>query len=150
MNQVIILLQAVILTDNAKMIKTPTFHVMKMYREHQDAELLLVDFKSPDYTFEGKTLPAISASASKDKAGIVHISLVNIDAKKANQIEIDLAELGIKNVTGTILTAKNLQDYNSFDKPNTIEPKEFKGFKNAKGKLEITIPAFSVVMLEAK
>jgi alpha-N-arabinofuranosidase len=102
------------------------------------------------YTFEGKSLPAISASASKDKSGLVHLSLVNIDAKKENKIEIDLAGLGLKNFTGTILNSKKLQDYNSFDKPNAIEPKEFKGFKNANGKLEITIPAFSVVMLEGK
>jgi alpha-N-arabinofuranosidase len=148
--QCVNVLQAVILTDKAKMILTPTYHVMKMYRVHQDAELLPVSFNSPMYTFEGKTLPAISASASKDKNGLVHVSLVNIDAKKENKIEIDLAGLGLKNFTGTILTSKKLQDYNSFDKPNAIEPKEFKGFKNANGKLEITIPAFSVVMLEGK
>ena len=69
---------------------------------------------------------------------------------KENKIEIDLAELGLKNFTGSILTSKKLQDYNSFDKPNAIEPKEFKGFKNSKGKLEITIPAFSVIALEGK
>lgn len=148
--QCVNVLQAVILTDKAKMILTPTYHIMKMYRVHQDAELLPIDFKSPEYTFEGKTLPAISASASKNKSGLVHVSLVNIDAKKENKIEIDLAELGLKNVTATILTSKKLQDYNSFDKPNAIEPKEFKGFKNAKGKLEVTIPAFSVVVLEGK
>ncbi|MFA9194168.1 alpha-L-arabinofuranosidase C-terminal domain-containing protein [Flavobacterium sp. FBOR7N2.3] len=148
--QCVNVLQAVILTDKAKMILTPTYHIMKMYRVHQDAELLPIDFKSPEYTFEGNTLPAISASASKDKSGFVHVSLVNIDAKKENKIEINLAELGLKNVTATILTSKKLQDYNSFDKPNAIEPKEFKGFKNAKGKLEVTIPAFSVVVLEGK
>ena len=148
--QCVNVLQAVILTDKAKMILTPTYHIMKMYRVHQDAELLPIDFKSPEYTFEGKTLPAISASASKDKSGLVHISLVNIDAKKENKIEINLAELGLKNVTATILTSKKLQDYNSFDKPNAIEPKEFKGFKNSKGKLEVSIPAFSVVVLEGK
>ena len=148
--QCVNVLQAVILTDKAKMIKTPTYHVMKMYRVHQDAELIPVDFKSPDYTLEGKTLPAVSVSASKDKTGLIHISLVNIDAKKENKIEINLDNLGLKNVTGSILSSKKLQDYNSFEKPNTIEPKEFKGIKNAKGKIEIAIPAFSVVMLEGK
>ncbi len=148
--QCVNVLQAVILTDKAKMILTPTYHVMKMYRVHQDAELLPVSFTSPMYTFEGKSLPAISASASKDKSGLVHISLVNVDSKKENTITIDLNELGLKNVTATILTSKKLQDYNSFEKPNAIEPKEFKGFKNVKGKLELTIPAFSVVVLEGK
>ena len=148
--QCVNVLQAVILTDKAKMILTPTYHIMKMYRVHQDAELLPVSFNSSMYTFEGKSLPAISASASKDKSGLVHISLANIDSKKDNTVTIDLAELGLKNVTGTILSSKKLQDYNSFDKPNAIEPKEFKGFKNAKGKLEVTLPPFSVVVLEGK
>ena len=146
--QCVNVLQAVILTDKAKMITTPTYSVMKMYSVHQDAKLLPVTFQSPLYTFNGQTLPAISASASKDKSGAIHISLVNVDAKKINKIEIDVKDLGVKNFTGTILTAPKLQDYNSFENPNKIAPTAFKGFENKKGKLEITIPPFSVVVLE--
>ncbi len=148
--QCVNVLQAVILTDKAKMITTPTYSVMKMYAVHQDAKLLPVSFQSPLYTFEGKTLPAVSASASKDKNNAVHISLVNIDAKKTNKIEIDVKDLGIKNFTGMIITSSKLQDYNSFENPNKIVPTVFKGFENKKGKLEITIPPFSVIVLEGK
>ncbi|WP_163409248.1 alpha-N-arabinofuranosidase [Flavobacterium ajazii] len=148
--QCVNVLQAVILTNKAKMIMTPTYHVMKMYAVHQDAKLLPVSFESPSYTFNGETLPAVSASASKDKNGVVHISLVNIDAKNKNKIEIDIKDLGIKNFTGTIITSTKLQDYNSFDTPNKIIPIAFKGFENKKGKLEIIVPPFSVVVLEGK
>jgi alpha-N-arabinofuranosidase len=148
--QCVNVLQAVILTDKAKMITTPTYHVMKMYSVHQDAKLLPVNFNSPNYTFNGETLPAVSVSASKDKNELVHISLVNVDAKNKNKVEIDVKDLGIKNFTGMILTAAKLQDYNSFDAPNKIVPTVFKGFENKKGKLEITIPPFSVVVLEGK
>lgn len=146
--QCVNVLQAVILTDKAKMITTPTYSVMKMYSVHQDAKLLPVTFQSPLYTFNGQTLPAISTSASKDKSGAVHISIVNVDSKKTNKIEIDIKDLGVKNFTGTIITAPKLQDYNSFENPNKIAPTAFKGFENKKGKLEITIPPFSVVVLE--
>lgn len=146
--QCVNVLQAVILTDKAKMITTPTYSVMKMYSVHQDAQLLPVTFQSPLYTFNGQTLPAISASASKDKNGAIHISLVNVDAKNTNKIEIDIKDLGVKNFTGAILTSAKLQDYNSFENPNKIVPTIFKGFENKKGKLEITIPPFSVVVLE--
>ncbi|WP_029271452.1 alpha-N-arabinofuranosidase [Flavobacterium sp. KJJ] len=148
--QCVNVLQAVILTDKAKMITTPTYHVMKMYSVHQDAQLLPVSFNSPNYTFNGETLPAVSASASKDKSGAVHISLVNVDAKNKNKIEIDVKDLGVKNFTGIVLTSAKLQDYNSFETPNKIVPTVFKGFENKKGKLEITIPPFSVVVLEGK
>ena len=148
--QCVNVLQAVILTDKAKMILTPTYHVMKMYSIHQDAKLIPVSFNSPLYTYNGETLPAVSVSASKDKNGLVHISLVNVDSKNKNKVEIDLSGIGIKNVSGTILTSSKLQDHNSFDVPNKIVPVAFKGFENKKGKLEIVIPPFSVLVLEGK
>lgn len=148
--QCVNVLQAVILTDKAKMILTPTYHVMQMYNVHQDAKLLPLTLNSPLYTYNGETLPALSASASKDKNGVVHISLVNVDSKKENKIEIDLKELEIKNVSGTIITSTKLQDHNTFDNPTKILPKALKGFEIKKGKLEIVIPPFSVVTLEGK
>lgn len=148
--QTVNVLQAVILTENEKMLLTPTYHVMKMYTVHHDAQLLPMTINSPSYTHNGEKLPALSASASKDKNGLIHISLVNIDSKKEHKIEIDMLELGIKNVTGTILASTKLQDHNTFDNPSKIKPAVFKGFETKKGKLEITIPAFSVVVLETK
>ncbi|MEP6930191.1 MAG: alpha-L-arabinofuranosidase C-terminal domain-containing protein [Flavobacterium sp.] len=148
--QCVNVLQAVILTDKAKMILTPTYHVMQLYSVHQDAKLLPINFNSPAYTFNGETLPAVSASASKDKNGAVHISLVNIDSKNSNKIEIDTKELSVKNFSGKIITSKKLQDYNSFENPDKIVPIAFKDFENKKGKLEITIPPFSVIVLEGK
>ena len=76
--------------------------------------------------------------------------MVNIDSKKENKIEIDIKELGVKNVSGKILTSEKLQDYNSFDNPTKIQPADYKGFKIKKGKLTVTIPPFSVIMIEGK
>ena len=148
--QCVNVLQAVILTDKAKMILTPTYHIMKMYRVHQDAQLIPLSFNSPSYTYNNETLPALSASASKDKNGLIHISLVNVDAKKDQKIEINLKELGIKNVTGSILTSPKIQDYNSFDNPTKIQPTVLKGFKIKNNMLELIIPPFSVITLEGK
>lgn len=148
--QCVNVLQSVILTDKAKMITTPTYHVMKLYSVHQDAKLLPVNFQSPMYTYNGESLPAVSVSASKDKNNAVHISLVNVDAKAKNKVEIDVKDLGVKNFTAMIISSPKLQDYNSFDTPNKIVPTVFKSFENKKGKLEITIPPFSVVVLEGK
>lgn len=148
--QTVNVLQAVILTEGEKMLLTPTYHIMKMYTAHHDAKLLPLKLESPSYTFNNESLPAISASASIDKNGLVHVSLVNIDSKKENKIEIDITKLGVKNFTGTILTAPKLQDHNTFDAPNKIKPAVFKTFENKKGNLTIIIPPFSVVMLEGK
>lgn len=148
--QCVNVLQAVILTDKAKMILTPTYHVMQMYSVHQDAKLIPIKFESPLYTLNGKSLPAISVSASKDKSQNVHVSIVNVDLKKENTIEINMSELGVKDITATIVTSKNVQDHNTFDSPSNIQIETFKNFKNKKGNLTLTIPPFSVVMLEGK
>nr|WP_234405839.1 alpha-L-arabinofuranosidase C-terminal domain-containing protein [Leeuwenhoekiella sp. MAR_2009_132] len=146
--QTVNVLQAVALTKGDQMILTPTYYVLKMYTVHHDATLLPIELKTPDYTLNGDKLPAISASASKDAAGKTHISLVNIDAKKENMVTVDLSKLNIKDFTATILSSDKLQDHNSFDNPNKIQPKSFNDFKFKKGVLEIKIPAFSIVVLE--
>lgn len=146
--QAINVLQAVILTDEEKLILTPTYHVMRMYKVHQDAELIPLSFVSPQYIYEEEAVPAVSASASKDKNGKVHFSVVNIDSKKAQSIELDVAELNLSKINGEILSSGNLGDHNTFDQPNKVKPASFKGATLNNGKLSLTIPPFSVVVLE--
>ena len=148
--QTVNVLQAVALTDGAKMLLTPTYHVMEMYKVHQDAQLLPVEFDSPEYTFEGESLPAVSVSASKDSTGVVHISAVNIDSEKENEVEFDLSGFDIDDFNAEILVSEELQDHNTFDEPKKITPSEFKDFKFKKGTLKMTLPPFSVVVLESK
>jgi alpha-N-arabinofuranosidase len=148
--QIVNVLQAVILTDKEKMILTPTYHVMNMYKAHQDAQLLPVSFQNKAYSLGDENLPALSISASADKNGSVHISLANVDAKKENTVEIDLKELDIKNMTASILSASKLQDHNTFADPYKLQPADFKNFDVKKGVLRVTLPPFSVIVFEGK
>lgn len=146
--QAVNVLQAVVLTDEEKMILTPTYHVMRMYAVHQDAQLIPLSFVSPQYIMNNESLPAVSASASRDEEGKVHFSLVNIDSKKAHSVEIDVSGLGINNVTGEILASDNLQDHNSFEAPEKVTPESFNEAQLEGGKLKLSIPPFSVIVLE--
>jgi len=148
--QCINVLQAVILTNEEKIVLTPTYHVMEMYNVHQDGLMLPVEITSNDYIFGDKKLKAVSVSASKDKSGIVHISLVNIDSKNSQDVSIDISGIAVKSVTGRILRSEKLQDYNSFDKPNKIQPAVFNGAGISGTTLTLKMPAFSVVVLELK
>ena len=148
--QIINVLQAVILTKEEKMIVTPTYHVMEMYNVHQDALMLPVTLTSNDYTVGNEKLKAVSVSASKDKKGLTHISLVNIDAAKAQEVVINIEGAGFKLVSGRILTSDKLQNYNSFENPDKIKPVSFSGAALEGSKLKVTIPPFSVVVLELK
>ena len=148
--QTINVLQAVILTEEEKMLLTPTYHVMEMFNVHQDATMLPITITSNDYVFNNQKLKAVSASASKDAKGVVHISLVNIDAKKEQEITLDLRGTKFSNVSGRILSSPKIQDYNSFDSPDKVKPANFKGMTLNGNTLKGKLPPFSVVVLELK
>ena len=148
--QCVNVLQAVILTNKEKMILTPTYHVMEMYNVHQGATLLPLTVTGNNYVFNGEKLPAISASASKDNTGVIHISLVNIDPDHAQKIELNIGEEKVKEVTSKILTSKKLQDYNSFTEPEKIKPAPFKELVLNKNIITITLPPTSVIVITAK
>ena len=148
--QVVNVLQSVILTNEEKMILTPTYHVLEMYNVHQDATMLPVEVQSNDYTFGNEKLPAISVSASRDKNGAVHVSLVNIDPTKAQDITINVTGVNASGVTGRILTSAKVQDYNTFENPGKIQPAAFSGASLKTNVLTVKLPPVSVVVLELK
>jgi alpha-N-arabinofuranosidase len=148
--QIINVLQAVILTNEEKMLVTPTYHVMEMYNVHHDALMLPVTVASNKYMLGTDMLDAISVSASKDKNGAVHISLVNIDARGDQDVTIDLGNISARTITGRILRSDKLQDYNTFDNPGKIKPAAFNGAKVNGSSLSVKMPPFSVVVLELK
>ena len=147
--QTVNVLQALILTKGAQMLLTPTYHVFDLYKVHQDAKLIPVQFQSPDYVNGDQKLPALNVSASRDSTGAVHISLVNIDANKPISIQTTI-EGNWKSATAKILTSDKVNDYNSFDQPNKVTIKPFNGVKLQGGKLSIDLPAKSVVVVELK
>ena len=148
--QIINVLQAVILTKEEKMLLTPTYHVMEMYNVHQDATMLPVSVTSNKYILDKDTLNAISVSASKDKNGVTHISVVNIDPNKEQTVTINVNGSSYKSVTGRILKSGKMQDYNSFDNPNKIIPAVYNDAKLEATKLTLKLPGTSVVVLELK
>ncbi|CCH51746.1 alpha-L-arabinofuranosidase domain protein [Fibrisoma limi BUZ 3] len=146
--QAINVLQAVILTKGDKMLLTPTYHVLEMYNVHQDATMLPIDIKTEEYKVGDYKMPAVSVSASRDKAGKTHISLVNIDAGKQQEITVTLKGLKASGVAGRILTSAKVQDHNTFENPTKVKPVAFTGAKLTGDNLTVTLPPVSVVVLE--
>jgi len=146
--QTVNVLQAIILTDKEKMLLTPTYHVFELFKPHQGATALRVDLVSPDYAFEKEKLPAVSASASRDAAGKVHLSLVNTDPKNPITLTCAIAGHEAKSVTGRILTADAMNAHNTFTAPEAVKPATFTGATLAQGSLTVALPAKSVVILE--
>lgn len=148
--QTVNVLQAVLLTEGEKMVLTPTYHVMRLYKVHQDARLVPLEFQSPYYTLGDTQIPALSASASVDADGAFHLSLVNLDARRAHAVEIDLSSLGIGSLSGEILHSENLQDHNRFDAPQRVVPRSFSDFAFTGGRLKVELPAHCVLVLSSR
>ncbi|MET0636877.1 MAG: alpha-L-arabinofuranosidase C-terminal domain-containing protein [Chitinophagaceae bacterium] len=146
--QIVNVLQAVILTEGDKILLTPTYHVMEMYNVHQDAMMLPVRVTSTDYVQGDQKLKAVNASASRDDRGVTHITLVNIDPKKEHTISINVNGATYQGVTGRILKAASMRDYNTFQEPGKITPVSFNGATLSKNKLTVKLPPVSVVVLE--
>jgi len=146
--QAINVLQSLILTDKEKMLLTPTYYIFDMYKVHQDARYLPIQLNTPDYEFDGNKLPAVNVSASQDKAGKVHITLVNLDSHNTVDISTAFKDVKWSKVTGQVLTSNSTADINTFTKPMNIVPKNFSGAKRDGDKLMVSLPAKSVVALE--
>lgn len=141
-------LQAVILTKNEIMILTPTYHVMEMYKVHQDALLVPVEVTSRNFVQGDRKLQAVSVSASLNESGKMHISLTNIDNKNGQKIELNLNGFKAKNVSGRILTSERIQDHNTFDNPAKVVPETFNKAILSGNKLAVDMPPHSVIVLE--
>ncbi|HVO75661.1 MAG TPA: alpha-L-arabinofuranosidase C-terminal domain-containing protein [Ignavibacteriaceae bacterium] len=146
--QLVNVLQSLILTKDEKMILTPTYHVFDLYKVHQNATFLPFDLKTEDYEYNGKKIPDISATASRDSSGAIHVSLVNTNPGKDVKIYLRFNGIPDKKVTGQILTSDKMQDHNTFEEPNKVGIKEFKQFKVLGDQLEVELPSKSVIALE--
>jgi len=143
--QTINVLQAMILTDQAKMVLTPTYHVFEMYNVHHDATLLPLEIQAPRYGAGADALPSLHGSASRDARGALHVSLVNLDPQRAAKLTLSLQGRGAKSVTARVLTAPTINALNDFQRA-TVEPKPLEG-KVADGRVSVTLPSKSVTVL---
>lgn len=141
--QCVNVIQSLILTKGDQLLLTPTYWVFDLYKEHQDARLLPLTIRSPDYIVGKDTVKAINVSASI-KNGVTHITLVNLDAH--NAITVSFAVAG-KTASGQILSSGHFTDINTFENPGKLKPAPFNDAKINAGQFQTTLPPLSVVAL---
>lgn len=155
--QMINVLQAIILTEGEKMVKTPTYHVFDMYKEHMEAQLVYSNVENKDLLFdpndkrppfiERDRLPAISQSVSVDAEGKMHITISNASLDEDFTIDCAIPRAEYKTATAKILTA-DYKAVNTFENPDAVAPKAYNGVKLDGEKLTIKLPTCSVVAIE--
>jgi alpha-N-arabinofuranosidase len=149
--QTVNVLQAMILTEKEKMLRTPTYWVFEMFKVHQGGTFLPVELTSPDYVFGEEKIPMVSASATRAADGsAVHLSLANTSPSEAVALNVKLAGLTPKAATGRVLTAAAMDAHNTFDAPDAVQPTTFTSATLEGDTLKVKLPAKSVVVVTLK
>ncbi len=149
--QTVNVLQAMILTQDDKMLRTPTYHVFNMFKGHKDALMLPSHLKTEDYEYDGDDIPAISSSVSKSDDGSMTLTLTNVNPNKSLSLDISFVGTNISGVQeALVLTAPNVNSINTFDNPDAVSAKKFDGYKKSSDKLTVELPAKSLVTLKVK
>ncbi|MCI9079349.1 MAG: alpha-N-arabinofuranosidase [Lachnospiraceae bacterium] len=149
--QMVNVLQAVLLTEGADMVKTPTYHVMHMYRYHQGAKLLESAVTGAGETGTKKwNVPKITESVSKDADGVITITLNNLSIEAPEDINIRLAGTGYKVTEAKVVTNPDIRAYNTFEVPEEVTERDFKDYTESEGSIAVKLPSNSVTMLRIK
>lgn len=148
--QTVNVLQAMILTDGEHLVLTPTYHVFEMNKGHQDAASLQVHLQGTAVRqVDGSELQTLSISAST-KDGTALFSLTNLDAENGTEVDLDLRGRAFTSFSARILTAGNLQEHNSAEKPDSVNVRRFDGVSTAAGGLRVAMPPHAFVTVEVQ
>ena len=146
--QTINVLQAMILTDKEKMILTPSYHVFEMYSPHQGATMIPVDVRCETYEHADYRVPVISASASLDADGRLHLTMSNTTPNRDLTVRVNLGGMKARSVSGRLLQGELMNAHNTFEAPNRVQPRAFDSAKLSDDALEISLPKMSVAAFE--
>lgn len=144
--QLINVLQSVILTDGAKMVKTPTYYVFKMYADHQDAELVSSSIETKEIGLEDNYKVKNLFESCSVKDGVVTATITNLSLDEDAQIDISLSGCKPLKVAGEIVTGAK-EAHNTFDNPDVVKSMVYSGFGVNEDGISLTVPARSVVKL---
>lgn len=149
--QMVNVLQAVLLTEGDNMIKTPTYHVMHMYRHHQGAELLQSAITGVDEIGIGEwKVPRITESVSMDKDGVITITMNNLSIEASEDVDISFTNSGYEQMEATIVSHANMHAKNTFDNPEEVCEKAFTDYTVSEEGIRVKMPKNSVVAIRVR
>lgn len=137
--QAVNVLQSVILTEGEVMVKTPTYHVFDLYKEHQDGDAV---YCYTDFVTEYENVPFVTSSASV-KNGRLTITMTNASLTDSMNIEAAIAGGTYSGVQARVLTDE-VHAHNDFENPQRVTLKNHTATLNG-NTLCVELPPCSVV-----
>lgn len=148
--QIVNVLQAVILTEGDKIVKTPTYHVFDIYKYHQDAELIFSDIDIKMIGVENEwQVPNLTESVSITSDGVLHLTMTNLSAEESFDIDAEIIGKKPEKVLGEIVIGE-IHAKNTFDEPECVVVRKYDGAQITEKGIRFIIPASSVLHLELR
>jgi alpha-N-arabinofuranosidase len=150
--QTVNVLQALLLTDGAALIRTPTYHVFDLYAAHQGAQSAPLAVEAPAVAYGPADapghLPGLAGSASR-RGDRLTLTVVNPRLGEPVVATIELAG-GATATEGraTVLTHADPRAHNTAAAPDEVAPAAPRPMAAAGGSLRFTFPPQSVTRLE--
>ncbi len=143
--QMVNVLQSVVLTEGPEMVLTPTYHVMHMYRHHQDGDLVRSALSGVKTVGAGSAaVPQITESVSV-KDGVLTVTLCNLSATDAETVDVELENGPYSTLLESrIVASGDIHDYNTFEDKNKVIEKDWNVTGTDSG-VRVELPAASVV-----
>lgn len=142
--QLVNVLQAVILTEGAKMILTPTYHVFEMYAAHQDNQLVDSYMVSGETGTDSCKVPDVTESASIDAEGCLVMTLCNTDLKNDKEVAAELVGMNAAHVVAEYISG-DMGAHNTFETTACVEKKVLEAVQLTDGGFSVVLPPCSVV-----
>ena len=142
--QLVNVLQAVILTDGADMLLTPTYHVFKMFADHQENTLLGSYITTKTYNADKRDYPQLVESASIDDNGVIYATVVNTSETESAEFKCQIADTAVISVKAEILSG-DAHDHNTFEHKDVVKPADFTDFSRSADGFTAKLPACAVV-----
>jgi alpha-N-arabinofuranosidase len=144
--QMVNVLQAMIFTNQEKLVLTPTYHVFHMYVPFQDATSVPVELSSSLFARGDISLPRVDAIAARDTNGKLWVAITNLDPARAAQVDLAVAGSSATRARGTTLAAPKLDSVNTFDSPTLVTPRPYSA-KGSRGKIPVELAPASVTVV---
>jgi len=115
--QMVNVLQAMLLTDGDRLVKTPTYHVFDLYSDHQDAEFVATP------TAAGTTPGALGTEGDftvSRKDGALTISATNWGLGRELEADFELPGTATDLLRAQLLTGPAATSHNTFERPEEV------------------------------
>jgi alpha-N-arabinofuranosidase len=147
--QAVNVLQSLFLTQNEKLVLTPTYHVFDMYQHHQGGRGVRLEIESPTASFavgqEKRTMSTLAGSASI-KGSALTLTLTNTHTRLPLDITLELRGPAPSDIHRTTLTHEDLHAHNTFETPTTLTST----FSLITDATRLTLPPASVTAIRMK